>query len=76
MITLVVSGVALIANAAALTIRTRRRVALLISGLTIVIGLSVALLFVIGTPGRGPTVVSGHPIDAVIRDLASGYFRP
>ncbi len=75
-ITLVVSGVALIANAAALTIRTRRRVALLISGLTIVIGLSVALLFVIGTPWRGPIVVSGHPIDAVIRDLANGYFRP
>jgi hypothetical protein len=75
-ITLVVSGIALIANAAALTIRTRRRVALLISGLTIVIGLSVALLFVLGTPWRGPIIVSGHPIDAVTRDLASGYFRP
>ena len=75
-ITLVVSGVALIANAAALTIRARRRVALLIGGLTIVIGLSIALLFALGTPWRGPIVVSGHPIDAVIRDLADGYFRP
>ena len=75
-ITLVVSGAALIANAAALTIRTRRRVALLIGGLTIVIGLSIALLFAMGTPWRGPIVVSGHPIDTVIRDLATGYFRP
>ena len=75
-ITLVVSGVALIANAAALTLRARRRVALLIGGLTIVIGLSIALLFALGTPWRGAIVVSGHPIDAVIRDLANGYFRP
>jgi hypothetical protein len=75
-ITLVVSGAALIANASALTLRARRRVALLIGGLTIVIGLSIALLFALGTPWRGPIVVSGHPIDAVIHDLATGYFRP
>jgi hypothetical protein len=75
-ITLVVSGIALIANASALTIRTRRRVAVLIGGLTIVIGLSIALLFALGTPWRGPIVISGHPIDAVIHDLATGYFRP
>lgn len=75
-ITLVVSGVALIANASALTIRTRRRVAVLIAGLTVVVGLSIALLFALGTPWRGPIVVSGHPIDAVIHDLATGYFRP
>lgn len=75
-ITLAISGAALIANAAALTIRTRRRVALLIGGLTIVIGLSLALLFALGTPWRGPIVVSGHPIDTVIHDLATGYFRP
>lgn len=74
-ITLAISGAALIANAAALTIRTRRRVALLIGGLTVVIGLSLALLFALGTPWRGPIVVSGHPIDSVIHDLASGYFR-
>ena len=74
-ITLATSGAALIANAAALTIRTRRRVSLLIAGLTIVIGLSLALLFALGTPWRGPIVVSGHPIDTVIHDLATGYFR-
>jgi hypothetical protein len=33
------------------------------------------LLFALGTPWRGPIVVSGHAIDAVIRDLRSGYFK-
>jgi hypothetical protein len=74
-ITLTLSAVALIANASALTIRTRPRAALLISGLVAVIGLSIALLFALGTPWRGPIVVSGHPLDAVIHDLADGYFR-
>jgi hypothetical protein len=74
-ITLAISGIALLANAAALTIRTGRRVALLIGGLTIVVGLSIALLFALGTPWRGPITVSGQPVDAVIHDLATGYFR-
>ena len=74
-ITLVVAGLALIAGAAALTIQARPRVAFLIGGLTAVVGLSLALIFALGTPWRGPIVVSGHPIDAVIHDLGSGYFR-
>jgi hypothetical protein len=74
-LTLAVSAIALIANASALTIRGRWRGALIISGLVVVVGLSMALLFALGTPSRGPIVVSGHPLDAVIRDLASGYFR-
>jgi hypothetical protein len=73
-ITLVVSGIALIANASGLTIRASRRAALLVGGLSVVIGLSVALLFALGTPWRGPISVSGHPIDAVIKDLTTGYF--
>ena len=75
-IALVLSGLALIANAAALTIRASRRVAILIGGLTVTVGLSLALIFALGNPWRGPTAVSGHPIDAVIHDLATGYFRP
>jgi hypothetical protein len=74
-ITLAVSGAALLACASALTIRSAGRVAFLIGGLTIVVGLSMALLFALGTPWRGPIVVSGHAIDTVIRDLATGYFR-
>jgi hypothetical protein len=74
-ITLIVSAVALIANASALTIRSRTRSALLIASLVVVIGLSMGLLFTLGTPWRGPITVSGHPIDNVVHDLASGYFR-
>jgi hypothetical protein len=75
-VTLAISGLALVANASVLTIRAGRRSALLIGGLTIVVGLSMALLFALGTPWRGPTTVSGGPIDGVIRDLGSGYFHP
>ena len=38
------------------------------------VGLSVALLLALGTPWRGPITVSGHPIDAIIKDLTTGYF--
>jgi hypothetical protein len=75
-ITLAISAIALIVNASVLTIRSRWRGALLTSGLVSVIALSMALLFALGTPWRGPITVSGHPIDAVIHDLATGYFHP
>jgi len=52
------------------------RHALLVGGLSVVIGLSLALLFALGTPWRGPITVSGQPIDTVIRDLNAGYFHP
>jgi len=74
-ITLALSAAALIANASALTIRSRTRGALLVSGLVVVVGMSMALVFALGTPWRGPIVVSGHPLDAVARDLANGYFH-
>ena len=73
---LFLAGVALIVNAAALTLRSGWRAALLIGGLVAVIGLSLALLFALGTPWRGPITVSGQPIDAVVRDLNTGYFHP
>jgi len=73
---LLLTGVALIVNAAALTLRSGRRAALLVGGLAAVIGLSLALLFALGTPWRGPITVSGQPIDAVVRDLNTGYFHP
>jgi hypothetical protein len=73
---LLLTGVALIVNAAALTLRSGRRAALLVGGLAAVIGLSLALLFALGTPWRGPITVGGQPIDAVVRDLNTGYFHP
>jgi hypothetical protein len=67
---------ALIVNTTALTLRSGRRAALLVGGLAAVIGLSLALLFALGTPWRGPITVSGQPIDAVVHDLNIGYFHP
>jgi hypothetical protein len=74
-VVLIISGAALIATAAALSLRSGARSALLVGGLSAVIGLSVALLFALGTPWRGAIVVSGHPIDTVIQDLRTGYFH-
>jgi hypothetical protein len=75
-ITLVISGIVLIANAGVLTVRVHRRGALVISGLTIVIGLSVALILALDNPWDGSIVVSGYPLDSVIGDLVHGYFHP
>jgi hypothetical protein len=73
-VTLVVGGTALIANAGALGIRSSVRTSLLVVGLAAVVGLSLALLFSLGAPWRGPLVVSGHPLDTVVDDLSTGYF--
>jgi hypothetical protein len=68
--------VVLIVNTTALTLRSGRRAAQLAGGLAAVVGLSLALLFALGTPWRGPITVSGQPIDAVVKDLNIGYFHP
>jgi hypothetical protein len=44
-------------------------------GLAGVVGLSLALLFALSAPWDGPLVVSGVPIDTVVRDLQTGFFR-
>jgi hypothetical protein len=73
-ITLVAGGVALIANAGVLGVRSSARTTLTVTGLAVVVGLSLALLFSLGEPWRGPLVVSGDPMDDVIRDLRVGLF--
>lgn len=74
-VTLVAGGTALVTNAGALGFRSSLRTSLLVAGLAVVVGLSLALLFALGAPWRGPLVVSGAPIDAVIHDLDTGYFE-
>jgi hypothetical protein len=73
-VTLVASGLALIANAGVLVAASGRRSALLVVGLAVVVGLSLALLFSLTAPWRGGLVVSGRSIDAVIGDLQTGFF--
>jgi hypothetical protein len=72
--TLIVGGVALVANAGALGVRSSVRMSLLVVSLAVVVGLSLALLFALGAPWRGPLIVSGRPIDAVVGDLQTGVF--
>ncbi|MFH8800858.1 hypothetical protein ACH4F6_14845 [Streptomyces sp. NPDC017936] len=74
-VTLAVSGLALIANSGALVFRSSLRTSLLIVGVASVVGLSLALLFALSASWNGPFVVSGHPLDAVIGDLRSGFFH-
>jgi hypothetical protein len=74
-VTLALTGLALIVNAEVIALRGNRRTALLVSGLPIIVGLSLALLFAIGSPLRGAIVVSAQPIDSVIQNLQTGYFR-
>ena len=52
----------------------RRPTSLLVVGLATVVGLSLALLFSLSGPWRGPLMVSGQPDDAIIRDLETGFF--
>ena len=40
-----------------------------------VVGLSLALILALANPWRGTSFVSGHPVDTVIHDLGTGYFR-
>jgi uncharacterized membrane protein len=49
------------------------RVAAVFYGLTM-LALSLALLFAITAPWRGPLIVSGVPLDQVSRDLQTGFF--
>jgi hypothetical protein len=71
----VVTGLALIINTSIVYIRGGLRAALVTTSLTVVIALSLALLFALATPWRGAIQVSGNPIDAVIKDLSTGYFH-
>ena len=74
-LTLVASGAALIVNVGALSFRSGARTSLLVVGLAVVVGLSLALLFALSAPWDGPLIVSGQPIDAVLHDLHTGFFR-
>jgi hypothetical protein len=74
-LTLVASGVALIANAGALTFRSTLRTSILVVGLAVVVAFSLALLFALSAPWDGALVVSGRPIDLILRDLGAGFFR-
>jgi hypothetical protein len=73
-VTLIAAGLALIANGGALVFRSSLRASVLVAGLAVVVGLTIALLFALTAPWEGPLVVSGRAIDNVVRDLQTGFF--
>ena len=76
LLVVLMSGLALVANSAALAVTHRPRVALLTAGLVCVVALAMALLVAISAPFEGGFIVDGHPIDAVRADLSTGAFQP
>jgi len=64
----------LIMNGGALTFRSSLRTSVLVVGLAVVVALSLALLFALTGPWQGPLIVSGRPLDTVVRDLQTGFF--
>jgi hypothetical protein len=64
-----------VVNAGALVFRSSARTSLLVVGLAVVVALSLALLFALSAPWEGPLIVSGGPIDTIVRDLHAGFFR-
>ncbi len=73
-LTLLASGVALIVNGAAVSFQVSLRASVLVLGLAVVVGLSMALLLALSGPWSGALQVSGQPIDTVLRDLRAGFF--
>ncbi len=69
---LVVSGLALVADAVALTLRFGRRVATLVAGLVAVVAMSIATILAISAPFRGSFTVLPGPIRQVVVDLDAG----
>lgn len=72
LLVVLMSGLALVANSAALAIAHRGRVAMLTGGLVVVVALALALLIAISSPFAGGFVVGGGPIDAVRANIEEG----
>lgn len=76
LLVVLMSGLALVANSAALAVDRKGRVALLTGGLVVVVALALALLVAIASPFEGGFVVGGGPVDAVRSNLDAGVFAP
>jgi hypothetical protein len=68
------SGLALIINAAALSVVHSHRIAWLTAGLVVVVSLVLALLLAITAPFRGGFIAEGEPIDVVRSGLEEADF--
>lgn len=76
LLVVLLAGLALVVNSAALAIDRTGRVALLTGGLVVVVAVTLALLIAISSPFAGGFVVGGGPVDAVLGNLRDGGFAP
>ena len=72
---LAISGLALIANAATLTIRSRRRTMLVISSIVAIVAVDLTVLLVLAAPFRGTQTISPAPIEQVAAQIDAGWFH-
>lgn len=70
-----ITGAALVANVALLSLTASRRGLALVVGVVVVVGLSLALLIGISAPFVGPLRVGPGAVDRVIADLRDDMFR-
>ncbi|MGN6692599.1 MAG: hypothetical protein ACTHN0_00330 [Aquihabitans sp.] len=76
LLVVLLSGLALVVNSAALAIDRPGRVALLTGGLVVVVAVTLSLLMAISSPFAGGFLVGGEPLDAVLANLRAGFFQP
>lgn len=69
------SGVALIANAVTLTIRSDRRSTFIVGSIVVLVAIDLAILLVLAAPFRGTLTVSPAPLEHIGQELAGGWFR-
>ncbi len=74
LIVVLMSGLALVANSAALALGHPGRFAALTTGLVVVVALALALLIAISSPFEGGFVANGGPLDAIRDALHAGSF--
>lgn len=75
LLVLAITGAALVANVALLSLSASRRGLALVVGVVVVVGLSLALLIGISAPFMGPLRVGPGAVDRVVADLRDGMFR-
>jgi hypothetical protein len=72
----VIAGLALIANAIVVTLRTGPRDGIVTVGIVVVVGLDLALILALSGPFDGPFEVDPEPLTALLDEVRTGRFLP
>lgn len=75
-VVVVVSGLALVVNSVILAAGRSRRAAGPIAAIAIVVGLDLALVFMVSSPFRGTLIAEPTPLERVATEMRTGWFGP